>query len=231
VIEMGIVDLTSLGQTVDRIDESLFYGRSLSIADSEEAAQWIATRQGQPGSYANMFAPMDADMVKGVKVFTGEIISSKVGIRHVLGEEACRTLLRLNVTDPFVRDSLNRATAGMLERLRTYQTGDEAQGFYCCGSCSVAYWRHIAAGGLDKNEERLTAGLEVLKSLRAGQGKWRRFPFYYTLLALNEIALKPARDEMRYTAPVLQRYLTRVKHSDKYAERRQILFQEILTKC
>jgi hypothetical protein len=120
VIKLGIVDLTSLGQTIDRIDESLFNGRVLSKSDREGAAKWLATRQGLPGSYANMVAPMDADILNGARVFTGEVISSKVGIRHVLGEETCRTILRLNVADPLVRDSLGRATAGMLERLRTY---------------------------------------------------------------------------------------------------------------
>jgi hypothetical protein len=231
VTTLGIVDFTSLARTIDIIDELIFEGRSLLKADRDEAAKWIARRQGQPGSYANMFAPTESDMVDGIKVFTGEVIRSKAATRHILGEESCRLLIMLNVTDSSVKESLNRATSGMLERLKRAETETGVCGFYCCGYCSVSYWRHLAVGGLDKNEERLKAGFKVLQSLRTGNGKWRRFPFYYTLLALNGIDLKLAREEMRYAAPAVESYLKRALQKDKYSQRRRILFEDILSEC
>jgi hypothetical protein len=228
---LGIVDFASLAATIDTIDESLLNGRSLSKSDREEAAKWIAERQGKPGSYAGMFSPTDYDLINGVKVFTGEVIRSKAAIRHILGEESCRVLILLNMTDSSVKESLNLATSGMLERLEKAEAQTGVCGFYCCGFCSVSYWRHIAVGGLNKNEDRLTAGMKILKSLRTGDGRWRRFPFYYTLLALNGIDLKLALDEMRYTAPVIENYLSRVKQRDKYTQRRRILFEDVLSKC
>ena len=57
--------------------------------------------------------------MNGVKVFTGEVIRSKAAISHILGEETCRALILLKVTDSSVKESLNLATIGMLERLKT----------------------------------------------------------------------------------------------------------------
>ena len=73
--------------------------------------------------------------------------------------------------------------------------------------------------------------MKVLKSLRKGEGQWRRFPFYYTLLALDEIDLPPAVEEMRYAAPVLENYLKRTHQTNTHSERRQILFEDILARC
>jgi hypothetical protein len=69
-----------------------------------------------------------------------------------------------------------------------------------------------------------------LKLLRTGDGRWRRFPFYYTVLALHEMNVKPALDELRYAAPVLERSLKRAS-GDKYAARRRTLAERVLAKC
>ncbi len=86
-------------------------------------------------------------------------------------------------------------------------------------------------GGLDRNEERLAAGMEALKSYRDGSSRWRRFPFYYTLLALSEMDPKSVLDEMRYAAPTLERYLKRSSGESKYSKRRRITSEQILKKC
>jgi len=230
VSKLGLVDTSSLAETIDRIEEAFFFSRLPAAVELTEAIKWIAFTQGKPASYAGMFSPTKDDVKKGARVFTGEAIRSRAALRHILGEEACRILIRSKVTDPLVKESLELATAGMLARLQAYEGGTGVSGIYCCGFCSVAYWRHVAAGGLDKNEARLTAGIAALNSLRAGKGKWRRFPFYYTLLALNEIDMKPAQEEMRYAALAMENYLKRVKVTDKYAGRRRRLFENILTK-
>ena len=86
-------------------------------------------------------------------------------------------------------------------------------------------------GGLDEPEQRLKAGLKMLKSYRDGKGKWRRFPFYYTLLALNEMEFPASIKEMRYAAPVLERVLRRSRKGDKISARRRLLAERILEKC
>jgi hypothetical protein len=165
-----------------------------------------------------------------VRLFTGDAVTSRVGARHILGEEACRALKLLGVDDPAVRAALSRASEGFLVRLREAEAGPYARGTYCCCRCSVALWRHLAAGGLDENEPRLAAGLKVLKSRRQ-DGGWRAFPLHYALLTLSEIDTPQAVEEMRHVAPALQRALKRKVRDDKFAPRRRALAERILARC
>ena len=228
---MANINTGSLAEILDSINESLFYGKAIIEDDSKQAAKWIASRIGKPGCYVGMAAPTVNDFSNGVRTFTGEWIRSKAGISHVLGEDSCRILIQLNVLEPDIEQALHQATLGMLQRLKYNETTSGVQGLYCCGTCSVAYWRHVTVGGLDKHEARLSAAIKVLKSLRSGDGRWRRFPFSYTLLALNEIDSKPAIEEMRYATPIMERYLKQYKVRDEYTQRKQLLYKRILAKC
>ncbi len=228
---MVTMNTESLAETLDAVNEAFFYERILAESKRKEVAKWIAEMRGKPGSYAGMFAPTAIDRSSGVKVFTGEMIRSGAGMGHVLGEEACRALILLGVADTTVKGALDRATDGMLRRLRQTEDAGKVHGIYCCGLCSVAYWRHVMVGGLDRNEERLAAAMEALKARRTSDGHWRRFPFYYTLLALSEMDLKPAVDEMRYAAPVLERYVRRTISGSRFPERRHVISERILAKC
>ena len=225
-----IVDTESLAGTLDSIGDALFFRQAVPEPERWAAARWIAERQGKPGSYAGMFAPTSADLAGGIRVFTGEAIHSRAGVSHILGQEACRTLILVGVEDKTVKRALDRATSGMLQRLRQNEGAGVVHGMYCCGICSVAYWRHLIVGGLDRCEERLAAGMSVLKAHRTGDRGWRRFPLYYTLLALSELGLASAQDEIRYTAPLLERYVRRVG-SSKLSQRRRVIAERILARC
>ena len=228
---MIVVNTESLAETLNAVNDALFYERRLTDRNRKELARWIARRRGRPGSYAGMFAPTDKDLRNGVRVYTGELVRSGAAIRHVLGEEACRALILLGADDAGVKDALDRATHGMLQRLRQTEGTTKVHGMYCCGICSVAYWRNVMVGGLDRNEERLTAGMVALRARRSSDGRWRRFPFYYTLLALSELDVRLAVDEMRHAAPLLQRYVRRKIVKAKFSERRRIICERILARC
>ncbi len=224
---MKLVQTRSLAATLDAANAVFFTRQSLRESDRRAAAKWIAARQGLPGSYAGMFAPTEADFCDGIRVFTGERIGTRAGTAHILGEEACRALILLNVKNPQVQQALANATAGMLGRL----PGERRIGMYCCGICSVSLWRHLAAGGLDRSEERLVAGIKILKTRRIGDGRWQPFPFWYTLLALHELDHPAALEELRYAAPSCDRFLQRSPRQDRYARRRRILAERVLAKC
>lgn len=233
---MGIVDGDSLGATLDAVNEAVFFGRPLSQAARAEAARWIAGRQGLPGSYHGMFAPTESDRREGVRFFTGERFQTRAGTAHVLGEEACRALILLGVKEQGVGAALARATEGMRERLRAAEQreanmGRPWLGQYCCGKCTAALWRHLAAGGLEDAERHLAAGVEALRLSRLADGKWRRYPFYYTVLVLSEMDASLAIDELRYAAPVLERSLRRGASDDRFAMRRHVLAERVLEKC
>ena len=226
---MKLINHNKLTSTIDAVNEAFFLKRSLTKSDRNQIAKWIASRQGMPGAYANMFAPTKKDFQSGFVLFTGEKVSSRVGVSHILGQESSRALILLNVKSVGVKLAQEKANAGFMEYLKKYIVPKE--GTYCCATCSCALWRHLSAGGLENGERVLTAGIRTLKSLRDGKGRWKRFPFYYTLLILNEIELPSARKEMQYSAQACERLLKRRTKKDRISRRRYILAERILQKC
>ena len=225
---MNILNPNSLALTLDALNEAYFFQRSIPSSQKEQVAKWIAGRQGKHGSYANMFAPTDDDFNSGIELFTGERVHSRAATGHILGEECCRSLILLGVHSGGVDDALSQASLGMMNRLNTSK---RPSGMYCCGTCTPALWRHLAVGGLKDREAWLSAGMNILKSRRDGEGRWKAFPFYYTILALIEINLPTAVEEMRYASQVCERYLRRPPKDDKYSYRRHALVERVLTRC
>ncbi|HEY0866349.1 MAG TPA: hypothetical protein VGE01_03165, partial [Fimbriimonas sp.] len=142
---MRLIYADSLGKTVDTINEALFFGEKMDLATREAAAEWIATRARMAGAYEpEMIAPTAKDCEQGFRLFTGEIVRSGAGVRHVLGEEACRTLIKLEVDD----ECVDRAIEGTTKAMERHLSHPQNDGGFCCGTCSVAVWRNMAAGGL-----------------------------------------------------------------------------------
>lgn len=127
---MDLLHTRSLGGTLDAVNEALFFGRRIPKADARRVATWIAGRQGLPGSYAGMFAPTPKDYTQGIRLFTGERISTRAATGHILGEEACRALLLLNVRSKDVSGALAEATHSMDERLGESEGEYGRLGFY-----------------------------------------------------------------------------------------------------
>jgi hypothetical protein len=209
---------------VDAINAAHFAGRALAAAERGQAARWIAARQGLPGAYGNTFAGFPSERSGGIVLFTGERIAS-ASARHILGEEASRALRQLRVRDPEATRALERADHGLMRCLAraAEDPRNSNPGLYCCGKCSVGLWRNLLAGGLDRPEERLQRGASHLRSLRNGDHRWGRFPFWYTVLALSEMDNAQARTELKYAAPLLKRAASRAVPSAVYARRRHEL--------
>ena len=217
----------SLGETVDRVNEAFFIGKPPSVTERREVARWIADRRGGPKAYWGLFAPTKKDLEEGVKVFTGEKYQYAAA-RHILGEEACRALLLLDVEEPQVQESLDKARTGILRRIEPYMT---KSGIFCCGPCTVSVWRHVLAAGGKESSSWVVKGMRTLKNHRKDDGTWRRFPFYYTLLALSEMESGVARDEMRYASSVCERYLSGPERRGKTNHRRRIVSEIALERC
>jgi len=127
---MKLLDPQSLAGTIDAVSDALFFGRRISRSELHRVAEWLASRQGLPGSYAGMFAPTPRDHARGIRLFTGERISSGAATGHILGEEACRALLLLDADVPGARAALVRATRTMDNRLRQSESGRGQRGFF-----------------------------------------------------------------------------------------------------
>jgi hypothetical protein len=227
----SLIHQGSLSRTIDAANAVFFAGGTLTGDQRKQCGQWIATRQGLPGAYAETFAAFPQERANGIVTFTGERITS-ASARHILGEEACRILRLLAPRDHAVTAALDRANRGLQARIdaSALDPRRDNPGLYCCGKCSVGFWRNLLSGGLDRQEERLHRGVEHLNTARDGEGGWRRFPFWYTVLALAEMDGAGARAELEYAGPALTRAANRKPSSSTYGRRRQALATRALAK-
>ena len=127
---MKLLDARSLAGTIDAVSAALFFGRRIPRNEAHRVVVWLATRQGLPGSYAGMFAPMPRDYAQGIRLFTGERISSGAATGHILGEEACRAMLLLDTDVAEARAALVRASRSMDNRLRQSESTRGRRGFF-----------------------------------------------------------------------------------------------------
>jgi hypothetical protein len=220
----------TLSALVDAANDALFYAAPLSSDERARLARGIARHGGGEGAYAGSFALSREERATGVRLFTGERLTS-ASARHVMGEESARALLLLRVTEKSVAAALAQATRGLSGVVLSAADADHprgAGGVFCCANCSVALWRHLAAGGLDRDERRLVHGLRHLRQRRDGKGEWRSHAFYYTLLTLSEIDLPEAKRELEYAAPLCERKVRRKPSADRYARRRHDVLERAL---
>lgn len=222
-----MIDEGSLSRTLDAVDEVLFAdGALLPAEERRRVARWIAARQGLPGAKSGSFAGFPVELREGIVAFTGERFTH-ASARHILGEEACRVLRLLGVGDPDVDAALEKADAGLRQAIALAEHDPRYgnnPGAYCCGKCSVGMWRNLVSGGLDRPEERLQRGVaEFLRPQRTGNGRWRIFPFWYTVLALTEMQTDDALQELEYAAPVLDRTARRTQPTATHERRRHRL--------
>ncbi len=226
-----LVHAQSVSETVDAINAAFFDELKLPVAERKLAARWLAGRQGLPGAYGSTFAGFEGERKSGIVLFTGERIAS-ASARHILGEEASRALRLLRVADAAVTSALSRADEGVHGFLARagHAAREQSPGWYCCGKCTVGLWRNLLSGGLDRREERLHSGVRQLRAKRAGASDWRRFPFWYTVLALQEIDLPDAKKELAYAAPLLERAAQRKPAASIYAQRRHRLAERALAR-
>jgi hypothetical protein len=227
---MQIFYPNSLAETVDAVNEAYFYEKPLADEQTEKTAKWIASRQGLPGAYKGlMFAPTEAEPSKQLIFFSGEKTKSWASTAHILGEEALRALYLLDISDPEILNAREKAQQWLDDMHDEHLQNDYPIGLFCCGKCSVGLFRHLVLGEWEKREQWLAAGMKQLNAYRIGDGKWQRFPFYYTLSALIEIDLDSAREEIRYAAPTIERLIKYNNSDDKYKQRRRVILERALT--
>ena len=77
-----------------------------------------------------MFAPTQRDFRVGIRLFTGERISTGAATGHILGEEACRTLILLDAGVPEAAEALARANRSMNARLGASEAYQGRRGFF-----------------------------------------------------------------------------------------------------
>ncbi|MDE2846478.1 MAG: hypothetical protein OXO51_07230 [Gemmatimonadota bacterium] len=218
----------SLSITLDRINERHFLGVSFDRIEAERALDWLAGRFGAESAYAGTFGVTERDIRSKLYTFTGERLQS-ASLRHIHAEETCRAIILLN--RGVGRDLLPELEAALCKLLGCFEAAHskgKPQGTFCCGPCTVSLWRHMAVGGLGDYARHLDEGIGVLASHADGAGAWRRFPFYYTLLALSEVDTPNARRAVLYALPECERRLKSIRRNPPFGVRRYRLLSRIL---
>jgi hypothetical protein len=77
-----------------------------------------------------MFAPTPGDFANGIRLFTGERISTGAATGHILGEEACRVLLLLDDGPGEAREAVARASRSMDRLLKRCEAEGLRPGFF-----------------------------------------------------------------------------------------------------
>lgn len=220
----------SLSITLDRINERHFLGDSFDRTEAERTLDWLAGRFGSDSAYAGTFGLTEQDRRSKTYTFTGERLQS-ASLRHIQAEETCRAIILLNRR--VGRDRLPELEAATSELLGCFEAAHakgKPRGTFCCGPCTVSLWRHMAIGGLGDYARHLDEGIGVLASHEDGAGTWRRFPFYYTLLALSEVDTPNARRAVSYAFPECERRLNTIRRNTPFGVRRYGLLSRILEK-
>ena len=94
---MKYLDKKSLFLTLDNISEAILLNQEVDYAEKLQISNFIINQQGKLTAYADTFAPTYNDLMGDLILFTGERIKSKAGKYHIIGEEACRVLRKLNL--------------------------------------------------------------------------------------------------------------------------------------
>ena len=206
----AILNTDSLAQTLWNLEEARRADEASDSCEVVEALDWVASRQGLRGSYRGvLFAPTTCDRQEGLIVPTGENNSpSGAAVQHVLGEEAARTLIKWGRVSGYDYEAVWSAI-GSRFGFTNYGTIEEAGGKFCCARCSVAWWRALEAGRPAGWETILNNGIKLLTESRAGGPRWKRYPFYYTVLVLTELPLDSAHKELRAVGSAVERAAAR----------------------
>lgn len=205
----------SLQETLWRLEEVRQGLRSKSAADVQEALEWVLARQGLQGSYFNLFMPTNQDLSQGVRLLTGERMLSDAGTRHVLGEEALRTVIVWKLGSS---SAVKQALKGFNDLLEAGAKG----GSWCCYTCTAAFLRTLAVTKPDNWNGILEKGLNRMKRARTPNGRWHGFPFYYTLLTLSEMDTPSARVELRHAGKTAEKLLKRYFSDDRVSRFRRL---------
>ena len=197
---MKLTDKQSLSKTVHHAAQFLFDGGTYTTAERARLANWILAHQNRHRGF--VFYPTDQDLKAGITLFSGEKPKAKFLAYNALELETLRLLALIQPKSPPVRRILREAD----QRLSALCFANGCtQGE--CAHASIAVLRYWLASDLRGSSPKFSYAINTLKQHRSGDGKWLKFPFFFTLLWLTELPGYIARDELAYVAGLCQKLL------------------------
>lgn len=225
---MKILNTDSLCATVENFDAAYRIGLDWEV-EFAELVEWISSRLGQAGSYAGSFAMTDKDWERTFKLHTGEKLTTKAVRSHVMAQETMRILRIMEQQTGKYIDALHTSEVRLTERIFSIEAyNTQHTGFYCCGCCSVSFWRALNVGNYPQHQEVLAKGLETLVGHRDGPMGWKRFPLYYTLLLLSEVDQIDIDRTIGHVDWLIQRRRLLASKRDSLSQRRHEIIDALL---
>ena len=223
-----ILDKNSLAETLWRLEEVRLNFKSADIDEVEEALEWLLSRQGGKGSYGEsqkpncFYAPTKRD-IKSMQLPTGEKLTSPASNKHILGEETLRTLVEWKRRSQpetkraikFLDRILDTDETGMGKKIKSARES----GWFCCGKCTPAFLRTVNVVKSENWEKTLDQGIFKINSWRTPDGRWHRYPFYFTLFMLAEAESPHARTELIYAQPQAEKLIKRYQNKSDRSSR------------
>ncbi|MHA1906020.1 MAG: hypothetical protein ACW98Y_01895 [Candidatus Thorarchaeota archaeon] len=151
------------------------------------------------------------DLSQKNRLITGEKLATKLAVKNIKAVQKARLL-----------SSLNAPSTEDLQKLLSLEDWIAEQCFakFCavgeCRHSSIAYLRYLGTFDDESTKSKVDSFVNLISKHRDGKGRWKGFPFYYTLLVLNELKTEVAKKEIEYAIPACQRAMNRLKESDGF---------------
>lgn len=225
VRKMVWIDELSLGRTVERIEGHLIAeGERASEECVAKAVAWLVARQATSGWRRGMFEPLPTDFDVGTRLATGERLRTRLATWNVLSHEAVRLIHQLAPGAAAAQEAAARA-------LSTFRQHCYARHHCAIGECAhsaISYLRLVASIGDCEDKAWVDAELATIRRHRSDTGRWKRFPFYYTLFVLLDLPGDIAREELRHAVPACLRVRNRLGPLQTVTARRADVIERVL---
>jgi hypothetical protein len=213
---------TNLVATLNGLAGAFFIQQPVPPVLCEETATLIVSRQQKTGTNAGFFIPFTAEAGAEVMLFSGEKLHTDFARNHAMMIEAARLLKLLAVENHGSPHAVQLAYHRMQEACySSFCTRGE------CKALTMAFLRFLLVEGGEGTTALLEEFLTRLSSHRDGKGKWKGFPFYFTLLVLTEIPDPFSTSELLNSASACEKLRSLNLDPDPVSKRRL----EILTRA
>jgi hypothetical protein len=217
---MGARD--DLAGELDWAQGEFFFGRDLPAGRRDRLVQRLLDAQVRAGPRAGLFDPGTA--AGPAHLFTGEPIRTRLAWVNLFTQESARTLGQLGGLDPAVQGAL-QVTADALSHtcyaLRHCTVGE-------CAISFIGYVRFLHSIDAGRASSEVAWRMQTLSRQRTLDSRWKRFPFYYTLLVLLELDGVAAQAELEFArAACLRALRARVSDAAITARRARVLSEAL----
>jgi hypothetical protein len=204
-VESLLVEV-SLTETLLRLEEHHWGLRVASLQMVDATLAWLMTRasvvsgrlkwqrseydRAKTGGYARQSGGYER--LRYVKLPTGE---DKINQKVLLAANIAKIASPDNTFANVVREQFLSVYPGGANRREMLENGR-----FCCGSCTAQFQRALRRVDPSLYLEYEDCFLRDLRAKREGGNRWRGYPFYYTILCLDDIGTDLAAEELAEVA-------------------------------